>query len=594
MDISFQIHKEKIIYNPQISVNSNKNNNYLIFFQVESNYFYIEARKKDDFFNKVYSNKFSLEKIRENKYFSDFVDLKKINDEIKEIIKIKETTIFEDESKLILSISLPYVKVKEIKFDLILEKKNVRVIFNEISDILMALKQDINELKSKNNELKLENNELKNINECQEKAIKFLSESIKTDVKELNQKSLEQSKEINELRLFNINQEKEKEKKEPEENYSDIKMKVNKNENEIILLKEKIFIFEDALNEISQITLMNNKDLSELVKTSSNKINSTKKSYGFEIIEKDDIITLNRKENKKKEKKINENNKINYYKININNKINENNKININNKINENYKINENNKINENKINENYKINENNKINENKINENYKINENKINENKINENYKINENKINENNKINQSNQINLILENKINENNKLKPFLSHEIKNIDKERKNNTLNNKIPFLFNNNLNYLTEIYNVSKNPLPSKFKAILNFTSVSSIRIGISLDKDIIKDKIDKNKPLYNIYYISEDLNQFYDLDNGWRINVFKWDGEKLKKGDNLAIIFIDGNLSYSVNGKKLEGSVKVKEYDKKEIYLLIHRRNNESNVQIISIEEI
>ena len=561
MDISFQIHKEKIIYNPQISVNSNKNNNYLIFFQVESNYFYIEARKKDDFFNKVYSNKFSLEKIRENKYFSDFVDLKKINDEIKEIIKIKETTIFEDESKLILSISLPNVKVKEIKFDLIIEKKNVRVIFNEISDILMALKQDINELKSKNNELKLENNELKNINECQEKAIKFLSESIKTDVKELNQKSLEQSKEINELRLFNINQEKEKEKKEPEENYSDIKMKVNKNENEIILLKEKIFIFEDALNEISQITLMNNKDLSELVKTSSNKINSTKKSYGFEIIEKDDIITLNRKENKINEKKINENNKINYYKININNKINENNKININNKINENYKINEN---------------------------------NKINENKINENYKINENKINENNKINQSNQINLILENKINENNKLKPFLSHEIKNIDKERKNNTLNNKIPFLFNNNLNYLTEIYNVSKNPLPSKFKAILNFTSVSSIRIGISLDKDIIKDKIDKNKPLYNIYYISEDLNQFYDLDNGWRSNVFKWDGEKLKKGDNLAIIFIDGNLAYSVNGKKLEGSVKVKEYDKKEIYLLIHRRNNESNVQIISIEEI
>ena len=566
MDISFQIHKEKIIYNPQISVNSNKNNNYLIFFQVESNYFYIEARKKDDFFNKVYSNKFSLEKIRENKYFSDFVDLKKINDEIKEIIKIKETTIFEDESKLILSISLPYVKVKEIKFDLILEKKNVRVIFNEISDILMALKQDINELKSKNNELKLENNELKNINECQEKAIKFLSESIKTDVKELNQKSLEQSKEINELRLFNINQEKEKEKKEPEENYSDIKMKVNKNENEIILLKEKIFIFEDALNEISQITLMNNKDLSELVKTSSNKINSTKKSYGFEIIEKDDIITLNRKENKINEKKINENNKINYYKININNKINEN------------YKINENNKINENKINENYKINENNKINENKINENYKINENKI----------------NENNKINQSNQINLILENKINENNKLKPFLSHEIKNIDKDRKNNTLNNKIPFLFNNNLNYLTEIYNVSKNPLPSKFKAILNFTSVSSIRIGISLDKDIIKDKIDKNKPLYNVYYISEDLNQFYNLDNGWRSNVFKWDGEKLKKGDNLAIIFIDGNLAYSVNGKKLEGSVKVKEYDKKEIYLLIHRRNTESNCQIISIEEI
>ena len=174
--------EKKIIYNSQTIVKSNKNNNYLIFFDVESDFLLIQARKKDDYFNKTFSNKFTLEKIRENKYFSLFVGLKEIYDEIKEIIKIKEMKIIEEENILILSISLPNIKTKEIIFELNKEKKTVRDIFNEISDMFTELKKEINELKS-------ENREINQINLIQ-----------KNEITELKQNLLNQKNEIDKLK----------------------------------------------------------------------------------------------------------------------------------------------------------------------------------------------------------------------------------------------------------------------------------------------------------------------------------------------------------------------------------------------------------
>ena len=79
-------------------------------------------------------------------------------------------------------------------------------------------------------------------------------------------------------------------------------------------------------------------------------------------------------------------------------------------------------------------------------------------------------------------------------------------------------------YLFNNNLNYTTQTYNISKFPLPNNFEVKLHFSSVDWVRTGITFDKSIGDDEIDANCPLYDIYCILEDLVQFYTLNNKWK----------------------------------------------------------------------
>ena len=75
-------------------------------------------------------------------------------------------------------------------------------------------------------------------------------------------------------------------------------------------------------------------------------------------------------------------------------------------------------------------------------------------------------------------------------------------------------------YLFNNNLNYINEEYNISKVPLPKKFEVKLNFTEVHDIRAGITFDKNIVNNYSKKNdSPNYDIYYIHKNLYRFYDL---------------------------------------------------------------------------
>jgi len=63
-------------------------------------------------FNKSYSNKFSIDQIKENKYFLIFDDLMEICDELSERIKTKEVKLLENTNNLILFIILPTTKIK--------------------------------------------------------------------------------------------------------------------------------------------------------------------------------------------------------------------------------------------------------------------------------------------------------------------------------------------------------------------------------------------------------------------------------------------------------------------------------------------------
>ena len=151
----------------------------------------------------------------------------------------------------------------------------------------------------------------------------------------------------------------------------------------------------------------------------------------------------------------------------------------------------------------------------------------------------------------------------------------------------------KTCYLFHNNYNYTTQIYNISKYPLPRNFEVKLHFSSADWVRTGITFNKEIINDQSDVNCPQYDIYCILEDLVQFYTLKNGWK-NCFRADNQLLKSGDNVTITLRNGEMRYAVNDEDLGGFVKVDLYDKKEMYLLVHTRNEKSKCQILYITEL
>lgn len=150
-------------------------------------------------------------------------------------------------------------------------------------------------------------------------------------------------------------------------------------------------------------------------------------------------------------------------------------------------------------------------------------------------------------------------------------------------------------FLFNNDLNKLNSLYSISKYPLPKNFEAKIHFSEVDMVRIGITFDPNISNEKNDYNEPKYKIYYILQDLIDFYSYKNN------KWEKyfngkNKLKNGDDLIIIVKNRELKYLVNGKDLGKGYKInnEDLDKEDMYLLIHRRNQYSQCEIKYIYEI
>ena len=150
-------------------------------------------------------------------------------------------------------------------------------------------------------------------------------------------------------------------------------------------------------------------------------------------------------------------------------------------------------------------------------------------------------------------------------------------------------------FLFNNNTNKLSSFYNISKYPLPQNFEAKIHFTDVDLIRIGITFDPNIIRETIDDNCPNYKIYYIHKDMRVFYDYHQKKWFRYFN--GKNiLKKGDDLTVILKDGKLGYLLNGKVIGEPYVVNNNDLngENMYLLIHRRNANSQCELKYIYEI
>ena len=149
--VNFELRKELI---------SNKNNKYLLFLKAEDNVILnIKAIKTNDF-NKAYTNKFSIDKIKENKYFYQFDDLQEICDEISERFQKEKITIVEKNNSILINIPLPSSKIKEIFFELKEIEKDPDLIVKELITLVNEQKEEIEKLKNEMNELKLFKSEM--------------------------------------------------------------------------------------------------------------------------------------------------------------------------------------------------------------------------------------------------------------------------------------------------------------------------------------------------------------------------------------------------------------------------------------------------
>ena len=166
---------------------SDKNNLYIITFNIQTNSnLTITSIQKNDSFQKSFSNKFTIEKIKENKYFSMCDNLEEIYSELESRIKINEIKLVEQENNLMVIIILPSIKIKEVTFLLNEDKKNENQKMDELIKIISELKNEINSLKNENNQLKEKIDEIQKNNTNE---INILKNNI-----------LEQKKEIDELK----------------------------------------------------------------------------------------------------------------------------------------------------------------------------------------------------------------------------------------------------------------------------------------------------------------------------------------------------------------------------------------------------------
>lgn len=156
----------------------------------------------------------------------------------------------------------------------------------------------------------------------------------------------------------------------------------------------------------------------------------------------------------------------------------------------------------------------------------------------------------------------------------------------------NNTKCAKTCYVFSNDMRKTSSIYNISKHPLPLNFEALIYYGSVDWIRTGITFDKNIINFQSDENCPLFDIYCILEDLKQFYSQRTGWE-GIFTKQVKPLKAGDYMKITLKNGKMKFAVNNIVL-GTIKIDMINKKEMYLFIHCRNENSSAEIVYITEI
>ena len=156
----FFIESEKIKFDFNINKEaiSDKSNKFDLLFKTVDSNLDITATN-NDLIQKTYSNTFSVDKIKENKYFLQFDDLKEICEELKDRISEGKLSLIEETNSLILSIPLPSSKIRDAFFELKEIIKSDKDLIKELTSLVKDQKEKISELTKKVDELNILKNE---------------------------------------------------------------------------------------------------------------------------------------------------------------------------------------------------------------------------------------------------------------------------------------------------------------------------------------------------------------------------------------------------------------------------------------------------
>jgi len=137
-EFNFELKKEVI---------TDKNKKYILLFSTEQSPSLSIKAIGSDIPQKIYSNNFSIDIIKNNKYFYQFDNLKEICEEIRERVEKEKINIIEDTNLVIISIPLPSSKIKEIVFELKENEKSDKEIIKDLINLVNEQRTEIATLK---------------------------------------------------------------------------------------------------------------------------------------------------------------------------------------------------------------------------------------------------------------------------------------------------------------------------------------------------------------------------------------------------------------------------------------------------------------
>lgn len=144
--------KNKFDFEIKKEIKSDKNNKFFVLFQIIDSKLSVKATS-NDMIQKIYSNSFSVNEIKENKYFLQFDDLQEICEELQNRISEKKISLMEDTNIVIISIPLPSFKIKDIVFELKEIIKSDKELIKELTVLVQTQKNEISILNKKVDEL---------------------------------------------------------------------------------------------------------------------------------------------------------------------------------------------------------------------------------------------------------------------------------------------------------------------------------------------------------------------------------------------------------------------------------------------------------
>ena len=239
--------KPKVFINLELKTDKNILFDITIYYLSDKLYF--KGESKDKFPQKKYKKEYTLEEIKENKFFYLYENIKEIYDELDSLINnIKdknELKLFEETNKIIISIPLPSIKIKECLFEMneieVSTEQQFGEVFEKLNEMQISTSENYKTLKEQNNEIKKKCQEIEQLNneiKEQNNNLKKNIEELKHQNIELNQKISESNKQNNELKQ--LNNELNQQNVEIKNQINEIKVLCNELKQQNNQIKEKI------------------------------------------------------------------------------------------------------------------------------------------------------------------------------------------------------------------------------------------------------------------------------------------------------------------------------------------------------------------